>query len=167
MKLIVRILKIVVIFIPMLIASTPTMGQDKQQNAGDRILGKWITEQKDLIVEIYNAGQEYKARVVWFSDKDDLSRPACTRTDIENPDPTLRKRKIIGMDVLKMLTYKQKSDTWEEGMIYDAVSGREWSSCAYISKAGILRVKGYWRFKFISKGINFYPLNSLSKTARL
>lgn len=129
-----------------------------QKNNPDRILGKWISEKKNLIVEIYRHEREYKAKILWFSDLDDLDRPACVRTDNQNPDPALRNRKILGMDVLKLLSYNKNTNSWENGVIYDALSGKEWSSYVYMNENGTLRVKGYWHFKFINKSMDFSPV---------
>lgn len=127
----------------------------KQRGDPDRIVGKWITEKKNLIVQVYRSKNEYKAKVLWFNDKDDLSRPMNIRTDYHNPDPALRDRKLIGMEVLKKLTYNNGTDSWEKGTIYDAQHGKEWSSYAYLTDDGLLRVTGYWQFKFISKSMDF------------
>lgn len=117
----------------------------------DRIVGKWITVQKNLVVEVYKFGNFYKAKVVWFNDTDDLSRPMNLRTDYRNPVPELRSRKPIGMDVLRTLSYDELSNTWENGFIYDSTTGKEWSSYIYFTDNGILRVKGYWHLKCFCK----------------
>lgn len=126
-------------------------------NDPNRIVGRWISEEKNLIVEIYRFKAEYKAKVVWFTDKDDLTAPIDLRTDSRNPNPALRTRKLVGMEVLKQLKFDQKSDSWDTGIIYDSMSGREWSSCASFTEGGRLRVKGYWKFKFICKSMDFLP----------
>ncbi|MXV49979.1 DUF2147 domain-containing protein [Pedobacter sp. HMF7647] len=129
-----------------------------QKTSGeDRILGRWISEKKNLIVQVYKDPQddEYKAKIVWFDDRDDPSRPMNTRLDDQNPDPKLRKRRIAGMQVLRNLKYDPEGNIWDDGLIYDAISGREWSSYAYFTDKGILKVKGYWHFKFIGQSIAF------------
>lgn len=135
----------------------PVVAQGNVSNA-DRILGKWMTEKKNLIVEVYRHEHEYKAKILWFDDTDDLNRPAEMRRDDQNPDPSLRKRKILGLEILKLLAYKKETNTWEDGIIYDALSGKEWSSYAFITNKGLLRVKGYWHFKIFSKSVDFLPV---------
>lgn len=126
------------------------------QNNPDAILGKWITvPKKNLIVEVYKEGPEYKAKIVWFDDTDDLSKPMHKRQDEKNPDPALRRRKVLGMQVLKDLVYNAESNRWESGKIYDAKSGRVWSSSAWLTKEGLLRVRGFWHFEFIGQSLNF------------
>ncbi|WEK18637.1 MAG: DUF2147 domain-containing protein [Candidatus Pedobacter colombiensis] len=123
----------------------------------DKIVGKWISEKKNLIVEIYKSGIEFKAKVVWFDDQDDLSSPMDNRTDFRNPDPALRSRKLLGMEVLKQLKFKEESNSWEDGIIYDSINGKEWSSCAFFTDSGHLRVKGYWKLKMLCKSMDFLP----------
>ncbi|TWR25777.1 DUF2147 domain-containing protein [Mucilaginibacter pallidiroseus] len=122
--------------------------------AADQICGKWESEEKNLIVQVYKDDNEYKARVVWFNNGDG-DKVMYTYTDKHNPNPALRNRKVLGMDVVDNLVYSPESQSWENGIIYDASSGRHWNSCARIDKDGKLKVKGYWKFKFIGKSINF------------
>lgn len=145
-------------FLIMFFSGTVNPARSTEKEA-DRILGKWMTEQKNLIVEVYKEGIEYKARILWFNDSDDRSRPMDIRTDLRNQNPELRSRKLIGLDVLKLLTYHRESNTWENGVIYDALSGKEWSSYAYLTENGTLRVKGFWHFKFLSKSLDFTKIN--------
>ncbi|WDF54640.1 DUF2147 domain-containing protein [Mucilaginibacter sp. KACC 22063] len=121
----------------------------------DQICGKWISEQKNFIVQVYKDGDNFKASVVWFDDSDDPSKPMETRVDDKNPDKSLRSRRLIGMNVLRDLTYHADTNSWEDGIIYDAKNGREWNSSAQILKDGTLKVTGYWHFKFIGKSIKF------------
>lgn len=144
---------LIIVILPAL----PAYAQENTNNA-DRIVGKWMTEKKNLIVEVYKHEHQYKAKIVWFDDTDDLSRPAEMRRDDQNPDPTLRKRKILGLEILKLLAYNKASDSWEDGIIYDALTGKEWSSYAFITNKGLLRVKGYWHFKIFSKSVDFLPV---------
>lgn len=151
-----RFLVFGVIFLNLLAGSLFSVAQNKGSDP-NRIVGKWISAEKNLIVEIYRCNSEYKAKVVWFTDKDDLTMPMEVRTDSKNPNPALRNRKLVGMEVLRQLKFDQKSDSWDTGVIYDCMSGREWSSCLSLTEGGRLRVKGYWKFKFICKSMDFLP----------
>ncbi len=121
----------------------------------DRICGKWISEQKNCIIQVYKNGNEYGAKLTWFDDSDDKTKPMNMRVDEKNPNKALQSRKLIGMDVADNLTYNPETNSWENGLIYDAKSGRTWSSAASLSREGMLKVTGYWKFKFIGKSMNF------------
>ncbi len=123
------------------------------QNNPDAILGKWMTTDNRLIIEVYRQSNDFKAKIVWFKEVNDTVRNE--RLDEKNPDKTLRTRKWIGMDVLRNLHYDAENDEWIDGVIYDAKHGREWDSMAWINKDHLLKVKGYWIFKFISETLTF------------
>lgn len=122
--------------------------------ASEQICGKWQSVDKNLVIAVYKENNEFRAKIVWFDDDDD-TKEMDYWTDKRNPDPALRTRKILGMNVLEKLIYDSKNNSWEDGMIYDATHGRSWNSSAYINKEGLLKVKGYWHFKFIGKTLTF------------
>jgi uncharacterized protein (DUF2147 family) len=128
------------------------VGAQTVQNT-DRICGKWMSSEKNLQVDVYKTGDEYKARIIWF--RDDTSKPMDEWRDSHNPDPALRNRRILGMDVVRGLKYDKDNDSWEDGIVYDAKQGREWSAAAYIDEHGLLRVRGYWHFKLFGKTMVF------------
>lgn len=121
----------------------------------DRIIGKWISTEGDLIVQVYKEKNIFKAKVVWFEDSGSKGLTMHTRTDCSNPDSRLQKRKIIGLEILSDLKYNPKTNRWEDGIIYDPQGGKTWKSFAIINEDGQLQVKGYWKFEFICKTINF------------
>jgi uncharacterized protein (DUF2147 family) len=139
-----------------------------QTDAGcDKICGNWISVEKNIIVNVYRVGNDFKAKIVWFDDGDDTSKPMNTRVDYKNPDKALRNRKLIGMNILEQLEYKPKSNSWEDGLIYDAQSGRKWNAAAYLAKDGTLKVQGYWHFKFIGRTMSFNRAGANEIAARL
>lgn len=123
----------------------------------DRICGKWITKEKNLIIQIYKQANDFKTRILWFKE-DETGKDINEYYDTNNPDPKLRDRKIVGMDIVDGLTYNEKTNSWENGKIYDAHHGRFWDSSAVISSDGFLKVTGYWKFKWIGKTLTFTRL---------
>ncbi|MFD0792897.1 DUF2147 domain-containing protein [Mucilaginibacter litoreus] len=122
--------------------------------APDKICGKWMSDEKNLIINVYRENSEFRAKIMWFDDKDDTKEME-DYLDKHNPDPALRSRKILGMNVVEKLVYVPKSNSWEDGIIYDAQHGRHWNSSAYIDSQGQLKVKGYWHFKFLGRTMTF------------
>ena len=120
----------------------------------DAIIGKWMTIDHDLEVEVYKDGNNFRAKVIWFK-IEDTTRPMNTRTDKKNPNPALRSRKWLGMEVLRNLQYNAEDNEWEHGIIYDAKHGKEWNAVVWIDDAGLLKVKGYWVFRWISETLTF------------
>ncbi|OAQ42283.1 hypothetical protein A5893_04000 [Pedobacter psychrophilus] len=119
------------------------------------IIGKWMSTEKNVKVEVYKLNDEFRAKVIWFDDTDDPDRPMHTRKDLHNPVKELRNNRILGMSVLKNLKFNAKSNRWEDGIIYDANSGRHFSSVVYFNDEGLLEVKGFWKFEFLCQTIEF------------
>jgi uncharacterized protein (DUF2147 family) len=143
---------------------SPVLVVSAQKPDGDRIIGRWTSEKKNLIVEIYKCGgNEYRGKIVWFSDGNEANHPINSRLDFLNPDPALRNRKLIGMDVLTMLTYNKATFNWNNGIIYDSRSGKEWCSCACLKEDCSLCIRGYWHFKFIGKTATFQRIGLNAK----
>jgi uncharacterized protein (DUF2147 family) len=74
---------------------------------------------------------------------------------VHSANPALRNRKILGMEILDGLRYDAQKKEWVNGKIYDASSGRYWSSCAKLLQNGILKVRGFWKVEWIGKSISF------------
>jgi uncharacterized protein (DUF2147 family) len=125
------------------------------QKNPDAILGKWISEERNLEVKVYKTGTEYKAKVLWFDDSDDKSKPWNTRTDDKNPNKELRSKKITDLDVLTGLIYKEDDDEWINGVIYDSKTGKTWSAKVWINKNNQLKVRGYWLMSFLGETMSF------------
>jgi len=126
------------------------------QNNADLIVGKWMAfPDKNLIVEVYKYNNEYRGKIIWFNDSDDKTKPMNIRLDEKNANPALRKRKVLGLEVLTDMIYNPKSNRWESGKIYDAKSGKIWSSSASITKDFTLQVRGFWHFEFIGQNMLF------------
>ena len=119
----------------------------------DRILGKWVASDKKLIVQVYKDRGQFRAKIIWFND--DPSKPMEDWRDKHNPDPALRSRRIVGLEILSGLKYDTGSHTWEGGKIYDAQHGKYWDAAGYIDKDGSLKVKGYWHIKLIGRTMVF------------
>jgi uncharacterized protein (DUF2147 family) len=133
-------------------ANTP---DDDATVKAHRICGKWESTEKNLRVEVYAYKNTFKARMIWFSGGVTKAKPMETITDVKNPDPALRTRKVLGLDVVEGLVYNPKSDSWEGGKIYEVQSGKYWSAAAYLDKNGQLKVKGYWKVKLLGKTMAF------------
>lgn len=122
----------------------------------EAIVGKWMaSEYNNLEVEVFKIGQEYRARIIWFDDSDDKSRPIAERCDTKNPDRRLCTRKIIGLEVMKGLAYNANDNEWQGGHIYDPSSGKQWNAKAWITTKGCLKVRGYWHLDFLGQNMCF------------
>lgn len=124
-------------------------------NNADAIIGKWMSEENNLEVEVFKSGSEYKAKVIWFDDTDDKTRPMAERYDLKNSDKALQSRKIIGLEVMYGLNYNEDDDEWQDGHIYDSSTGKEWNAKMWLNKAGVLKVRGYWHISLLGQTMLF------------
>ena len=104
--------------------------------AADAIAGRWITEERDAIVEIGPCGSSTCGRIARF-----LVAPpdGADQRDINNPEPRLRTRRLLGLPVLS--DFQEEADLWR-GRIYDPKSGRSYRSVIRRTGPNTLEVKG-------------------------
>ncbi|OGU94730.1 MAG: SIGNAL peptide protein [Ignavibacteria bacterium RIFOXYA2_FULL_35_10] len=107
----------------------------------DTVLGVWLTGKADAKVQIYKKNNKYYGKIIWLkTPNDEHGKP---KVDKENPDENLRKRPILGMEILTDFVYDEDY-TWEDGDIYDPKSGSTYSCKMYLSKDyKTLEVRGY------------------------
>ena len=105
-------------------------------NAADAIAGRWITEERDAIVEIGPCGSTTCGRIARF-----LVAPpdGADQRDINNPEPRLRTRRLLGLPVLS--NFREEDELWR-GRIYDPKSGRSYRSVIRRTGPNTLEVKG-------------------------
>lgn len=98
---------IVILFF--LISSVPCFSESNP----DAIIGKWITIAGNYIAEVYKQKSEYKAKILWFNDKGE--KPMNDWNDDKNPNPALRNRRLLGMEVLHGLHYDSNENELVDG----------------------------------------------------
>jgi uncharacterized protein (DUF2147 family) len=133
----------------------PSSSLHAQTDPADAILGYWMTVDNMLKVHVYKENGEFRATIVWFQD----AHYKCKMndcTDENNPDPALRSRKIIGMQVLSGLTYNAAAKEWVGGKIYDSNSGSTYDSVVTMSDINVLTVRGYYLFEWLGESLHFY-----------
>ncbi len=134
--------------------ATHAKPNDLQAN---KIIGVWLSADKDLKVEIFERNAHYFGKVVWFW-CDPKTPDMNSFKDTENPDPKLRDRKWLGMKVVENLTYKQYGE-WNNGTIYDPNTGRKYSSVVRLKTPDTLIVRGYWGIVLLGKNMEFHRVN--------
>lgn len=122
------------------------------QKTPDAILGTWVTTAGNCKIEVYKQSEEFKAKIVWLKrDANKLN----DYTDEKNPDPALRSRKLLGLDVVDGLHYDSDENKYVDGVIYDARNGKKWDSVVWLTNDNLLKIKGYWVFGFLSETSTF------------
>jgi len=121
----------------------------------DAILGVWKAEEKVLTIRIYRQDSEYRGKVVTYKDRHHPEKDPEARRDVHNPDPDLRQRKIIGMDVLTGLHYNEADDAWEGGTLYNPGKGNTYSANVSINSSGKLEVRAFKGVTLLGKTMVF------------
>jgi uncharacterized protein (DUF2147 family) len=123
------------------------------QTKSDAIVGIWLSEAKDLKVEVYKQKNQYFGKMVWF-DCPPNTPPMEHYKDKANPNPSLRSRAWLGMILLKNLVFDGKNE-WENGDIYDPNSGSTYRSKVKLLDAQTLHVRGYIGIPLFGKTMVF------------
>ncbi len=89
------------------------------QKPSDKIVGIWLNEDKTNKIEIYKAGDTYSGKIVWLPKME--SNPNLHPKDKNNPNPELRNRDVLGMDIITRLQYS--GGKWANGIIYAPKKG--------------------------------------------
>ena len=103
--------------------------------------GRWLTEKKHGIVEVYRCGADGTlcGRLVWFQIEPD--DPNKAGLDVNNPDPARRTRSLCGF--VFMTGFKPAGADWEDGTLYDPETGKTYSGTITLQPDGTLRLRGY------------------------
>ncbi|EDM36198.1 hypothetical protein PBAL39_19984 [Pedobacter sp. BAL39] len=113
----------------------------------DAIVGKWINSSGEAHIEIYKKSDKFFGKIVWLkAPKDEKGN---VKTDVKNPESSLKSRPILGMEMLTGFVYDDGK--WEDGKIYDPKSGKTYSCTMALKSNGDLNVRGYIGVSFIGR----------------
>jgi uncharacterized protein (DUF2147 family) len=118
---------------PLVLAAAPVRGGTP--------FGLWYAEGGAAQVEIIRCGDRLCGRVAWL--RSPLDEDGCELRDEHNPDPALRDRSIIGIEILTGMAAGSDDRTWTGGTIYDPVSGRTYRCTLQLDGESRLRLRGY------------------------
>lgn len=106
------------------------------QEPSDKILGIWLNEDKTNKIEIYKAGDTYSGKIAWLAKVDD--NPNLHPKDKNNPNPELRNRSILGIDIITGMQYS--GSKWDRGTIYAPKKGMYADCKAELLSNGQLKI---------------------------
>lgn len=97
--------------------------------------GRWLTEGNQAIVEIAPCGPALCGAIVKVLKPD----PKAPKTDVNNPDPSLRNRPTSSLRILT--GFVPDKARWK-GQVYDPRSGRTYKSFLAVQADGTLALTG-------------------------
>ena len=147
-----RILLTAIFFLIITGIPTYAFGDDN----GDTIIGTWLTTKstgEKVHIEIFKKDNKYSGKISWLevpeypADDEMAGKP---KIDRNNPDPKLRTRPILGLEMLTGFEYAGKNK-WKNGRIYDPENGKTYKCKMKLKDNGELKIRGYIGFSMLGR----------------
>lgn len=107
----------------------------------DKIVGVWWNDEKTSKIEVKEKDGKYIGTIVYMiPEKYENGAPP---KDDENPDPALRDRSVVGIQILNGFEYNAKKKEWKNGSIYDPKSGKTYDCYGWLENNDLLKLKGF------------------------
>lgn len=130
-------MKRILVFSLMLLFAAKIMAQK-----ADAIVGVWWNDKKTSKIEIKEQNGKFIGTVIYISPTSYVNGEP--EKDFNNPDPKLRTKSRLGLQILSNLKYVAKDNQWQEGRIYDPDNGKTYDCYAWFDKdPNTLYLKGY------------------------
>jgi uncharacterized protein (DUF2147 family) len=105
-------------------------------------LGVWYAEGGAAKVALERCGTSLCGTVVWL--RSPWDEDGCEMRDRYNPDPSLRDRPVVGLQIVTGFTPDSSADgIWDGGSIYDPGSGKTYRCQAWLDGPDRLELRGY------------------------
>lgn len=114
------------------------------QEIHDPYIGYWLLPNQKVIIEIQKRENEYIGHVHWLKD---FKYPVgdkmegMEQIDRNNPNPILRNRKVLNLQVIGKLIKNEKNQL-VNGWVYDSWNGKTYYGSATILDNKTLKLKG-------------------------
>ncbi len=109
--------------------------------SGDELVGVWKPSKGTSMVKIDKIGNKFYGRIVWLeTPNDDDGNP---RTDVNNPDESLRSTPLKGYRILKDFVFDEEENLWKDGTIYDPNNGSTYNCKIELRDENTIDIRGY------------------------
>jgi uncharacterized protein (DUF2147 family) len=131
-----------------------------QAQTGADVYGKWQIESTNAHVDLYRCADPARGvvcgKVVWLRNArhpDQTPAPSVEEvSDVKNPDPALRSRRILGLEFLYGFKPADgEAGTYEGGKIYSAEDGDTYSARIKLENPDTLVLRGYVLMPMLGK----------------
>ncbi len=145
----------------LLVAVPAVAGEDR-----DAIVGLWRTEPSEdgaAIVKIVRDGKTYRGTIVWLEKPvygPDEERPGQPKVDLNNPDPKLRERPVLGLEILEGFRYDGRGK-WKKGTIYDPSNGKTYKCKMWLEDPDTLKVRGFIGFSLLGRNATWKRVDTI------
>jgi len=119
-----------------------SLGMATAQNSdGDKLVGVWQPSEGTAYVKIDKIGNKYYGRIVWL--KEPLNEDGEPKTDVNNPDESLRETPLKGYRILKDFVWDETEKIWVDGTIYDPKNGTTYNCKIELTEDNKIEVRGF------------------------
>ncbi|MDQ2068412.1 DUF2147 domain-containing protein [Natronospira bacteriovora] len=112
----------------------------------DPVEGRWWTEDGEAIVEIRLLDEGLAGRIIWLLEPrhpESHERAGQPLLDVENPEPEIRERPVLGLRILEGFERRREGD-WRGGEVYDPENGRTYRArLRAVDEGAGLNLRGY------------------------
>ncbi len=127
-------------------------------------VGRWYAEGGAAQVEIVPCDNDLCGRVVWL--RSPFDDDGCTLRDRNNPNPALRGRSVLGLELLRAAPTAVGDDAAGRCSIYDPTSGRTYSCRLWFDGDDRLNLRGYFGVPLLGRTTTWLRVGSESRMCR-
>ena len=140
-------MKKIIFCILLLLMTSTAFGADPKS-----ILGVWKTDRGESQVEIFMCGNKFCGKIIWLRNpmrigNEEIKAPIFDR---KNPEPSLRSRPVLGLQILKGFT-AEGENIWGDGTCYDPKSGNTYKGKIHMTEPDKLILRGYILIPFFGR----------------
>lgn len=132
---------LLIIFSTSTLIANDNVTEKSMVDDGSEVLGVWQGDNLQERFEIYEKDGKYFGKIVWTAYKDIDNVEGRGLADLNNPDPELRDKSIIGLEILIGFEYKGNG-VYTSGKVYDPGSGNTYK-CKIKVNGDEAKVRGY------------------------
>ncbi|HAQ21309.1 MAG TPA: DUF2147 domain-containing protein [Prolixibacteraceae bacterium] len=106
------------------------------------IAGIWWNDKKTSKIEIKEENGKFSGTVIYINPEKYVNGEP--EKDFNNPDPKLKTRSRLGLQILSGLKFHVSDNEWQGGRIYDPDNGKTYNCYAWFGQdPNVLYLKGY------------------------
>ena len=132
------------LFTLLILISSSWIGTMAQTAQSDEVRGTYWNAEKTSHIRIYRAKNgKYYGKIEYLKEPNDEN--GNPKTDPENQDKELRSRSRLGMVIMNSFSWSESESRWQDGTIYDPVSGNTYDGYMYFKGENrtVLYLRGY------------------------
>lgn len=131
----------------LIVSTIVFLGAQACGNGADELLGSWNNEDGRAKIGIFPCDAHFCGKIVWLKQPDyplddKGGMGGKPRVDRDNPNPGLRSRRLLGLQILTGFAYAG-ANTWGKGTIYDPETGKTYQCKMMLVSPHRLEIRGY------------------------